>query len=137
MHCHLEILIILDVCGAVVYFALAGLVRSRNPKPEHRVPGFQPAYPNRLQPCPAGGMSMDMYSASPSPTPSEAAIRAGTDAPTAEVESAGFYAGFKHRITSFKGKFGYRAHSGTVENVSLGKEHQRLGQVLDSFKEET
>ena len=132
----LEILIILDVCGAVVYFALSGLTRSKNPKPELGVPDFQPAYPNRLQPCPAGGVPTGMYSASPSPTPPEAAIYAGTDAPPVE-ESTGFYAGFKHRIASLKGKFSYRAHSGTVENVSLSKEQQRLGQVLDSFKEET
>ena len=133
----LEILIILDVCGAVVYFALSGLIKSRNPKPEQGEFDFQPAYPSQLQPCPAGGVSGGVYSASPSPTQSVAAIYAGSDAPPVAEESTGFYAGFKHRISSLRGKFGYRAHAGTVEHVRLDKENQRLGQVLDSFKEET
>jgi hypothetical protein len=133
----LEILIILDVCGAVVYFALSGLIRSRNPKPGLDVPQLQPAYPNRLQPCPAGGVPTGIYSAPPSPTPTEAAIYAGTGAPPVEEKRPGFCAGFKHRIASLRGKFGYRAHAGTVEPVSLDDEHRRLGQVLDSFKEET
>jgi hypothetical protein len=133
----LEILIILDVCGAVVYFALSGLAKSKNPKPELGEMSFQPAYPSQLQPCAAGGVPTGMYSASPSPTPSEVGIYAGTEAPPVENGSTGLYAGFKHRISSLKDKFGYRAHAGTVEHVRLDKDHQRLGQVLDSFKEET
>ena len=135
----LEILIILDICGAVVYFALSGLIKSKDPKPEFGLGELQPAYPNRLQPCPAGGMPPEMYSASPSPTPSAAAIYAAPAAPPEAPERTGFCAGLKHRIASLKGKFAYRKLDGTlgVERVSLESEQKRLGQVLDSFKEET
>ncbi len=133
----LEILIIVDICGAIVYVALSALIRSRNPKSGFEMPQFQPAYPNRLQPCPATGAPSDVYQASPLPTSQERPVYAGTDTPAAEEAATGFCAGLRHRISSLKGKFSYRPHAGTVERVSLDTEHKRLGQVLDSFKEET
>ena len=49
----LEIIIVLDICGAIAYFVISGLVRSR----EARAEGDAPPLPDpRIQPWAAGGI---------------------------------------------------------------------------------
>ena len=128
----LEIIIILDVCGAIVYFTLSGLTRIRQkqakitpPPLPLGLPGLRPATQSASPVAPADRSVFSVYAA---------------PEPAAEPEQGfGFRTGFRRRITSFKDKFTYRPFGGNrgVQTQDMGAENQKLGRILDSFKEET
>jgi len=133
----LEIVVILDVCGVIAYFAISGLIRykkSRNATGD-TIP--QAVYASQLQPCAAEGPAI-----SPSPRPaheSGLSIYAGSSCELEEApEGFRITAGLKRRIASLKSKFSYRPGRGKngIETRNMETEYHKLGRILDSFKEE-
>jgi len=131
----LEIIIILDVCGAIAYFTITGLMRIKDKKDN-----TSPALPNTPPGMPAlaaEGMAM--------PAPLPARISATVYNPVAqetapqEPPQKQWTAGLKQRITTMTRKFTYRPTGGgqAVKTQSLDTDYAKLGRVLDSFKEET
>ena len=145
----LEIIIVLDICGAVVYFALSGLTRMNQNPPEGGrqwpLPGSDdgpgpsplPAHPSGLQPCTVEGPSSPYGSPVPVEGPA-LSVYAGT--PSAPQTEKGFSltAGLKRRIVSLKDRLTYRpaGNAQAVQTRETGSDYRKLGQVLDSFKEE-
>ncbi|MCZ6634590.1 MAG: hypothetical protein O7G87_14390 [bacterium] len=129
----LEIILILDICGAIVYFVLSGLKKQQDEK-------------ENTQPTPS---PLSMPATGPVLTPVYQMATAGHDVfsvyaerPSEEPEmprSFGLIASVKQRITSFKAKLStYRpsANKQSVQTQEIGTEHRKLGQILDSFKED-
>ncbi|MDP6039722.1 MAG: hypothetical protein QGG64_14320 [Candidatus Latescibacteria bacterium] len=124
----LEIIIILDICGAIAYFTITGLTR-KNKQTEQA-----------LQPTPAlafEGLATQTVPARVSPTVYL------PEAPKPKAEETSWTEGFKTRLTSFKKRLTYTPNNQnnqngqTVKTRSLNDDYNRLGRVLDSFKEET
>ncbi len=133
----LELIIILDVCGAVVYFALSGLARSKKKDAESQIDPNQAAYGPQLQPCAAEGITSSLPLMTPRPGGSDPAIYAGIPRQPEPAQGFNLLAGFKHRISSFKSRFTYRPATGQqVEVRNMDDGHRKLGQILDSFREE-
>ena len=129
----LEIIIILDVCGAIAYFTITGLIRIKDKKVNTSVLNSPPGMPALA----TEGLVM--------PTPLPARISANVYNPVAcpippqEPPKKQWTAGLRQRITTMTRKFTYHpTNSGkAVQTQSLDTDYAKLGRVLDSFKEET
>ena len=136
----LEIVIILDICGAIVYCLVYGLTRpggdgGKRVRTGSRIPPLHPVYSSPFQPCPAEGIPAP---STPMPYPSTrslAAIYAGVSAEAETTKSFNPIAGLKARIASLKHSVTNRLTSGS-QTREMQETHQNLGRVLDSFKEE-
>lgn len=128
----LEVIIILDICGAIAYFTLTGLTRMKDKK-ETQSASFQNTPAGMPALAPQG-----MVAALPEP------ITASVYHPTAEEPSPQapsqkqWTAGFKQRFSSLTRKFTYRPTSNkqAVKTQPLDNDYTKLGRVLDSFKED-
>ena len=134
----LEIVIVLDICGALVYCVVSGLAREKKADADHGISPLEVAYAGALQPCPAGGVI-----ASPAPVvcpPGSEDLRVYTvPEPTAEPQQEhGLTAAFRRHIDSLRKKFTYRPGNGTavVQKDDMDEAQRKLGRVLDSFKED-
>jgi hypothetical protein len=127
----LEIIIILDICGAIAYFTITGLTRKNKPTRQ--------ATP--LQPTPA--LAFEGLAMQPAAIP--ARISPSVYLPQTPEPIAGetsWTEGFKGRFASLKKRLTYKPtqntqNGQTVETRSLSEDYSRLDRVLDSFKEET
>lgn len=134
----LEIVILLDICGAIVYCIVYGLTRPRGDggkRTAPRIPPLHPIYSSPFQPLPAEEIPAP---STPMPYPSTnspGAIYAGVSAETETTKSFNPIAGLKARIASLKHRVTNRLTSGG-QTREMQEAHQNLGQVLDSFKEE-
>jgi hypothetical protein len=129
----LEIIIILDICGAVVYFALSGLAKRRETESEATLNPLSGMYGSQLQPA---GISSPSYPLASYPGGTDLSIYAGE--PTAPQTKTGFSftAGLSQRLTALKSRLTYRPDAPTGTGPAKGDDHKKLGQVLESFKEE-
>lgn len=131
----LEIIIILDVCGAIAYFTITGLMRIKDKK--ENTTSVLPNSPPGMPALATEGLVM--------PTPLPARISANVYHPIApettpqEPPQKQWTAGLRQRITTMTRKFTYRPTNGgqAVKTQSLDTDYAKLGRVLDSFKEET
>jgi hypothetical protein len=131
----LEIIIILDVCGAIAYFTISGLMRIKDKKDNT---------PSAL-PNPTAGMPALAPEGLAMPAILPARISAHVYHPVAaetapqEPPQKQWTAGLRQRITTMTRKFTYRPTNGgqAVQTQSLDTDYAKLGRVLDSFKEET
>ena len=124
----LELLIILDVCGAIIYFALTGFARIKKR-------AGQPAQRDRAS-IQSFGMDTPVLAPAQSYAPhrpiSPAVYLPGEPEPESKRR---WLAGFKNRVRQ---EFTYRpARQGVVKTHLTDPDYARLGKVLDSFKEET
>ena len=134
----LEIIIVLDICGAIVYCVIYGLSRSRGDGGEQvrtgpEPPPLHPIYSSPFQPCPAEGIPAPSI---PLPYPSsrsDAAIYAGISSEPEARKGFSLITGLKGRIASLKDRFAGRPASGAP---NLRGDHQSLSRILDSFREE-
>lgn len=127
----LELLIILDVCGAIIYFALTGFARIKKPS-------AQPPQ-NTHAPIQSFGIDTPVLAPAQPYAPhrpiAPAVYLHGEPEPQSDRR---WLASFKHRVTSLKQAFTYRpATQGAVKTQAADPDYARLGRVLDSFKEET
>ena len=129
----LEIIIVLDICGAVAYFVISGLVRSGKARAEGDA---SPLREPRIQSWVAGGISGPSPQLAYSPGEFSAVYAA---APPEPGKGFSLTAGLKRRFGSLKDRFTYRPAPGNrgVEAQELSGEHRKLGRILDSFKEES
>ncbi len=125
----LEIIIILDICGAIVYFALMGLHRSRG--------GGGTKAPNQVKPptptAPIG------YPYQIGPSTIYGATGGTQEEKTFNDEPVlGMMSGLKQRLFSLKAKWISRPASKILvrKNPGVETDFRKLSQVLDSFKGE-
>jgi len=133
----LEIIIIIDVCGAIIYFTITSLGRTKDQKEE-----LSPA----LQNTPSGMPALATQGAS-MPTRvhlSERISSPGYDPVVAKTPRQSppknqLPAGLKDRLKSIRRKSTYRpTPSGQpVQTQTLNTHYAELGRVLDSSKEDT
>jgi hypothetical protein len=133
----LEMIIILDVCGAIAYFAITGLARMKD-KRETLSSKLQTASPG-LPAFAAEGYAVPAMARMPARISSAVYRPVSLDASPAAPQQIHWTAGLKQRISKMTGKFTYRpTPSGdTLKMQSIDSDYARLGRVLDSFKEET
>ena len=129
----LEIIIVLDICGAIAYFVISGLVRSRKARAEGEASSPQGS---RIQSWTTGGISGPSPQLAYSPGEFSAVYAA---APPEPEKGFSLTAGLKRRLGSLKDRFTYRPAPGNrgVETEELSGEQRKLGRILDSFKEES
>lgn len=124
----LEIIIILDICGAIAYFTITGLTR-KNKQTEQATP---------LQPTPA--MAFEGLVMQPAAIPARISPSVYLpETPEPITEDVSWTEGFKTRFTSLKKRLTHKPdnQNGHETRSSLNDDYNRLGRVLDSFKEET
>ncbi len=136
----LEIVIILDICGAIVYCIVYGLTRpggdgGKRVRTGLRMPPLYPFHSSPLQPCPAEGIPAPSTPMPYPSTPSPAAIYAGVPTEAEARKSFNPIAGLRARIASLKDKATNRLTSGS-QTREMQDAQQNMGQVLESFKEE-
>jgi len=127
----LEIIIILDICGAVVYFALTGLSRSNGDGNGGKTASFS----DPLLPCPVDGIPVSTvpYSMNVPAIP----IYAGPAVGPEPDQGNSLMAGFRRKIVSLQEKLNRVPSVGQeIKKVNMGSEQKRLSQILDSFREE-
>lgn len=143
----LQIIIVLDICGAVLYFLMSGASRAKEAKASAHSPtprGSQEpqfAMSTQLQPAMAGAGAVE-----PPPVPewvsrgddrSASAIYGVEGVETAAPERAGWSARIGGMFSSLKGRFGRQKTQENGESADdLNVDHTRLNRVLDSFREE-
>ena len=134
----LEIVIVLDICGALVYCVVSGLARQQKADADNGISPLEVTYAAALQPCPAGGAIAPPPSVVCPPGGEDLRIYA-TPEPTAEPQQEHGLAGaFRRHIDSLRKKFTYRPGNGTagVRKDDMDEANRKLGRVLDSFKED-
>ena len=135
----LEIVIVLDICGAVAYFVVAGILRSRDDDGKQVLFGgdaspLQPAYstpyqaslaaPSLSLPRPVSGTDLSIY---------------GGGAPQGQTETGqGLMGGIRDRMTSFRQRIGNSSAFGKrqAEGPALNTEQSPVDRVLNSFRED-
>lgn len=128
----LELIIILDVCGAVIYFVLTGLSRIKKPSAQ-----AAPAMINTSS-APSFGIDTPML-ATAQPCAIPRPITPDIYLPKTPETGAQrqWMARFKNRVTMLRQAFTYRpATQGVEKTRAADTDYARLGRVLDSFKEE-
>lgn len=130
----LEIIIILDVCGAIAYFTITGLTRIKDKKQD-----ASPVLPNTSVGLPALAAEGPAMIQVPERVTSQVYDPVAIDTPPQAQPKTQWTAGFRQRITSLTSKFTYKpAPSGkAVQKESVDSDYAKLGRVLDSFKEDT
>jgi hypothetical protein len=133
----LEIIIILDICGAVVYFALSGLAKRKESEGEATPYPLQGMYSSQLQPVMPGGISSPSYPLATYPCGADVSIYAGE--PTQDEPQKGFNvtAGLMQRLTALKSRLTYSPNSRNEAKPAQDEDQRKLGQILDSFREES
>jgi hypothetical protein len=135
----LQIIIVLDICGAVFYFLMSGAKnKEANTSQESPLPRF--ALSSQLQPAMAGVTTGAMQ-----PPPVAEWLtkddRSATDIYGLEgaTEVAPWPVGMSARVSSIfssiKGKFSHQNTHEFRESADLNSDHARLKKVLDSFRE--
>jgi len=134
----LEIIIILDVCGAIAYFTITGLARTKD-KSEDLASALSNSQSGMLA-LAAEGMAVPGIADLPGRITSTVYHPVSPETLPAEAPSQNQWtAGLKQRVASMTKKFSYRPTAGgtSVETQPLDTDYAKLGRVLDSFKEET
>lgn len=133
----LEIIIILDICGAIAYFTITGLTRLKDKKET-----LSPVMQNATAGLPAfateaGQMPADI--SIPERVSATVYHPATNNTPPQEPPTRQWTAGLKQRLSSMTRKFTYKPAAGgqTVQTQNIDADYAKLGRVLDSFKEET
>jgi hypothetical protein len=136
----LQIIIVLDICGAVFYFLMSG-AKNKEAKASLQTSLPQFALSSQLQPAMAGVPAGAMQ---PPPVPEwlTKGDRSATDIygleGAAEVapKPVGMSARVSGIFSSIKGKFSRQNTHEFRESADLNRDHTRLNKVLDSFREE-
>lgn len=131
----LEIIIILDVCGAVVYFALTGLSRIKK-QSEKTSPPLQTQSPV-LQSL--GIETPALATPTAIPTRISPTVYLPETPPETHKAERAWTGGIKHQMSRLKNAFTYRpeTQNQAIETRAIDPDYAKLGRVLDSFKEET
>ena len=127
----LEIIIILNICGAVVYFTITGLTR-KNGGPSQQ----SASHPLQVEPTPA--LAYEGLTTQPVTVPER--ISPSVYAPTAPeatpVAKTSWTEGLKSQFTGLKERFSYKQTEQTIKKQAITPDYNRLDRVLDSFKED-
>ena len=133
----LEIIIILDICGAVVYFALSGLAKRKASETEAPTYPLQGVYSSQLQPATSGGISSTPYPLATYPGGADMSIYAGESTKPEPQKSFNVTAGLMQRLTALKSRLTYRPNTRNQAEPARNEDHRKLGQMLDTFREES
>jgi hypothetical protein len=136
----LQIIIVLDLCGAVFYFLMSG-AKNKEANKSQKSPLPQFALSNQLQPAMAGVTTGVMQ---PPPVPKwlTKGDRSATDiyglegATEVAPEPVGMSARVNDIFSSIKCKFSRQNTHEFRESADLKSDNRRLNKVLDSFREE-
>lgn len=135
----LQILIVLDICGAIVYFLMSGTAKDKEAKTSPLSPTPQYASSSQLQPAMAGAGTIE-----PPPVPewviqsdgNAAQIYGLEGATDVAPESAGLSASVSRIFSTIRGKFHRQNAHEFGQSADLNSDSVRLNKVLDSFREE-
>jgi hypothetical protein len=141
----LEIIIVLDICGAIVYCLLAGFGRKKRTEPRARI-----AFARSLQPCLVQGPPpLPAWALHPrrvaDPVSVDPIYDEAAPEPAPLAPKSGFLSGLRKAAAGLAGAFSYApAVPGSpagpaarpVTTKDIGAEQHRLSRVLDSFREE-
>ena len=128
----LEIIIILDVVGAIAYFTITGLTRKKDGGQTDKSSVIPP-----LQPAPIPALAFEGLAPQPAAVP--ARISPSVYAPKEETSVATKSTrtdGLKSQFTYLKDRFAYKHTAQTIEKQDINTDYNRLGRVLDSCKED-
>ena len=153
----LEIVIVLDICGAVAYFVVAGILRSRDDDGKQVLFGgdaspLQPAYSTPYQASLAAPSLSEPAPVSLEPGPAPVCLKpgprpvSGSDlsiygggVPQGQVGTDhGLMGGIRDRMASIRERIGNRSVFGKrqAEGPALNVEQSPVDRVLNSFRED-
>ena len=127
----LEIIIILDICGAIAYFTITGLTRKNGGQSqESAIPPLQ------LEPTPA--LAFQGLATQPATVPARISpsVYEPTAPDTQPIVKASWTEGLKSQFTGLKERFAYKQTGQPIEKEAINPDYNRLDRVLDSFKED-
>ena len=133
----LEIIIILDICGAVVYFALSGLAKRKESETEAPTYPLQGVYSSQLQPATSGGISSPPYPLATYPGGADMSIYTGESTKPEPQKGFNVTAGLMQRLTALKSRLTYRPNIRNEAEPARNADHRKLGQILATFREES
>ncbi len=114
----LEVVILLDLLGVIIYFIISGIVRAK------KNPGGGSVAPPGVAPCPSGPSGYTAF-------PTDFSYVSSFPSPIVSSSGRGWLG-----LKGLKDRFTNRSGSKGIQSNDIEPEQRRIGMILNSFKED-